>query len=73
VKIKKQAVHCRECGHKLPGVWKEDQSRNGVRVIVTHHRNGGTTVDASCSCFGSPMRAHDHDSCPNRLRLLATG
>jgi hypothetical protein len=41
----------------------EDQSRNGVRVIVTRHKDG-TTVDASCSCFGIPGRTHSSTSCP---------
>ncbi len=64
-------VHCRECGHKLDDVTEEDQSRNGVRVIVTRYKDGGTTVDASCSCFGSNMRAHNNPSCTNRAAAEA--
>ena len=47
----------------------EDQSRNGVRVIVTRTKDG-SHVDASCSCFGFDGRAHNHESCPNRLRQV---
>ncbi len=41
----------------------EDQSKNGVRVIVTRFHDG-TVVDASCSCFGSEHRVHSTSSCP---------
>lgn len=53
----------------MPGeTWKgrptrEDQSRNGVRVIVWRHE-GGTTVDAACACFGLDGRAHSTEACP---------
>lgn len=41
--------------------------RNGVRVKVTRWADGsGTTVEASCQCFGSPFRPHSVVSCPNR-------
>lgn len=40
--------------------------RNGVRVKVTRWADGsGTTVEASCQCFGSPFRVHSHMLCPN--------
>ena len=68
---KKKTIHCRECGAPTAEVTVEDQSRNGVRVIVTRYRDGGTYVDASCSCFGSTSRTHSWENCPNRLRLLA--
>ncbi len=45
----------------------EDQSKNGVRVIV-HRYHDGSTVDASCACFGSDFRAHSTTSCPNFKR-----
>lgn len=46
----------------------EDQSKNGVRVIVTRWKSGGTTVDATCQCFGSDFRCHSNPSCPNLHR-----
>jgi len=53
-----------------------DQSRNGVRVRVTRHysrtgRAEGTTVQASCSCYGSPNRVHLDENCPWRLKQLS--
>jgi hypothetical protein len=48
----------------LPKVHVEDQSKNGVRVIVTRTKDG-SHVDASCQCFGQPMRAHSNVGCPN--------
>jgi len=39
-----------------------DQSRNGVRVIVSRYPNG-TTVDASCQCFGAEFRSHSTTDC----------
>ena len=54
---------------------KEDQSKNGVSVVVTYHYNvngfGGTTVQADCSCHGTSFRTHSWENCPNRLRLIA--
>lgn len=41
---------------------KVDQSRNGVRVIVTHQTQG-TVVEASCQCFGHPARVHSNEQC----------
>jgi hypothetical protein len=47
---------------------REDQSRNGVKVIVTRFRDNlgvsGTTVEADCNCFGHPMRACSSSQCP---------
>lgn len=48
----------------------EDQSKNGVRVIVTLWNEGGRTVEADCQCFGHPKRVHSHDFCPLRLAQL---
>lgn len=57
-------VRCRECGHaRVDRRIREDQSRNGVRVIVWREKNG-TVVDAACSCFGIPGRCHNTESCP---------
>lgn len=42
----------------------EDQSANGVRVIVIRFPSGGTTVEADCQCFGLPWRVHSTPSCP---------
>jgi hypothetical protein len=53
-----------------PNVTSEDQSRNGVRVLVRRF-DGGTTVEADCSCFGSDFRVHSQPDCPNRLRQTA--
>jgi hypothetical protein len=47
----------------------EDQSRNGVKVIVYRFKNG-TSVDAACQCFGAPFRLHSNERCPLLLRLL---
>ena len=47
----------------------EDQSCNGVKVIVTRYATGGTSVETDCSCFGG-NRVHDNPSCPNLARLL---
>lgn len=46
------------------------QDRNGVRVRV-HEQDGGTTVEAECSCFGSPTRTHSRESCP--VAVVARG
>ena len=43
----------------------EDRSRNGVKVLVTRSKDG-STVDASCQCFGLKTRAHSVSNCPNR-------
>jgi len=46
----------------------QDQSRNGVKVVVTKYFDkkgpSGSRVEASCSCFGSPHRVHDDPYCP---------
>lgn len=39
------------------------QDRNGVKVRVHEHSNG-TTVEATCQCFGSPLRIHSNPFCP---------
>jgi len=48
-------------------VEKEDQTRNGVKVIVHrfYDRKGlsGTTVEADCQCFGG-NRTHSNPNCP---------
>lgn len=42
----------------------EDQSHDGVRVLV-HRREHGTTVEADCLCFGNKGRCHSNPNCPN--------
>lgn len=44
---------------------------NGVRTVVWRWPSGGTTVEATCSCFGTSFRVHDRMDCPNRVRLIA--
>jgi hypothetical protein len=62
-------VKCRACGQTLPPKRvMEDKSANGVRVHVYRFANGGTTVDASCQCFGHTGRVHSNDRCPVLLR-----
>lgn len=64
-------VNCPSCRQPVsPRHVTEDQSRNGVRVLVHRVPGQGTTVDADCSCFGSDFRAHSRTDCPNRQRLL---
>ena len=41
-----------------------DQSKNGVKVIVTRFEDGGTVVEADCQCFGMPGRVHSNSYCP---------
>lgn len=41
----------------------EDQSKNGVKVIV-RRTSQGSTVEASCSCHGVIGRAHSTTQCP---------
>lgn len=41
----------------------EDQSRNGVKVIVYKFNNGNTTVEADCNCFGYSFRLHSNQYC----------
>lgn len=63
------AKRCRCCKQPIPETpVKEDQSRNGVSVIVYRFKNGGTIVDASCQCFGSTRRLHSNANCPVLLR-----
>jgi hypothetical protein len=52
---------------RIAGSKVEDQSRNGVRVLVTTFHDGTTHVDAACSCFGYDGRAHNSMSCSNRM------
>lgn len=61
-----------------PGPWSptlirgrprhEDQSNNGVRVIV-HRNENGTWVDAQCGCMGSRLRMHTSMDCPLLAQL----
>lgn len=66
-------------GYKPKGsVVTEDRSRNGVRFIVTTHYDAlgektGTTVDASCDCYGSDFRIHSDSDCLNRKRQIRAG
>lgn len=48
----------------------EDQSKNGVHVIVRIFADG-RTVEASCECHGTEFRMHSTEHCPNRLRIIA--
>jgi hypothetical protein len=43
--------------------WIENQSRNGVKVIVTHWPGKGSIVEADCGCFGAPYRVHTNSNC----------
>lgn len=43
---------------------KIDQSKNGVRVIVSRWPNGNSTVEADCHCYGSHLRTHSNPRCP---------
>lgn len=61
--MKTKTVGYRCCNSKRPVTFR-DQSKNGVRVIVYVH-DGGTTVNASCQCFGSTRRTHSNVNCPN--------
>lgn len=55
-----------------PGPWsptlvrgrprREDQSKNGVRVIV-HRNENGSSVETDCSCMGSRLRTHSNPYC----------
>ena len=64
-------MNCPTCHQSVkPRVTIEDQSKNGVRVIV-HRSAEGSTVDADCECFGSNFRVHSREDCPNRLRQIA--
>lgn len=47
----------------------DDQSRNGVKVIVYRFKNGSTAVDAICQCFGAVERLHSNERCPLLQRL----
>lgn len=40
----------------------DDQSKNGVRVIVTRCPEG-STVEADCQYFGSTGRTHSNPTC----------
>ena len=41
----------------------DDQSKNGVRVLV-RRSDGGSTVEADCACYGNPQRVHSSRLCP---------
>lgn len=50
---------------------RETIVRKGVTVTVTKWfgadgEPSGSTVEASCSCYGQPHRVHSLESCPNR-------
>ena len=65
-------VTCPACRAKSPPeerISVTDESRNGVRVIVTRTKDG-STVQADCQCFGNPGRAHSTDGCPVLKRRL---
>lgn len=63
---------CRTCRQPVrEEPTREDQSRNGVRVIVYRFKNGSTAVDASCQCFGHTFRLHSSENCPLLRRLRA--
>ena len=63
---------CRTCHQPVPEKpMLEDQTRNGVRVVVHRFKSGSTYVDAACQCFGSPRRLHSSEKCPLLLRLRA--
>lgn len=55
-----------------PKRWTSETTvKNGVIVTVTRwytldNQLSGTTVEASCSCYGQPHRVHSLESCPNR-------
>ena len=49
---------------------KIDQSKNGVRVIVTRYPGKGSTVEADCECFGIVGRVHSNSFCPLLKKLL---
>ena len=51
-----------KCGSFKP-IKIEDQSRNGVKVLVSYWPDG-TTVEADCNCFGFTNRAHSTEDCP---------
>ena len=65
---------CSACNQDLPKqpLAIEDQSRNGVRVIV-YHWPSGTVVVKDCSCMGYEMRAHDNPGCPRLLNAPRGG
>lgn len=51
----------------------EDLSKNGVRFVVTRHygpdgKSMGSTVDASCQCYGSDYAVHSNAECQNFKR-----
>ena len=55
---------CRTCRQPVPEKpVREDQSRNGVKVIVLRFKSG-TVVQATCQCFGAPFRLHSNEQCP---------
>ena len=41
-----------------------NQDKNGVKVRVHVHKNGTTTVQADCNCFGDYNRLHTNARCP---------
>lgn len=65
-------MRCRTCHQHVPEKPViEDQSRNGVKVVKYTFKNGSTVVDASCQCFGAPLRLHSSEKCPLLKRLRA--
>jgi hypothetical protein len=48
---------------------REDQSLNGVRIIVHRFKNGSTVVEADCQCFGHTFRSHSSVRCVLLQRL----
>jgi len=66
------AKRCKTCRQAVPEKpAREDQSCNGVKVIVYRFKNCRTVVDASCQCYGATFRLHSNESCPLLLRMRA--
>jgi len=42
---------------------KIDQSKNGVKVIVTRYPDRGSVVETDCECFGIEGRTHSNQFC----------
>ena len=63
---------CPACGVRRPPPEPvvEDQSMNGVKVLVHRWPDGNTAVEADCSCFGTSFRCHNSTACP--VYLAAT-
>jgi len=50
----------------------ERQDRNGVIVKVWRWSGEGSTVEATCECFGHPLRVHTASDCPYLLAFSAS-